>query len=180
MQQQSRSVQDDSVVSALYRQHAPIILVYVRRHVPAWEDAEDIVLEVFLTALEQEKLLAGLSDAAQRAWLWRVAHNKVVDLYRKRCSNPGAPFESVAEWVSDDNELTPEQAALQQETYTRLRAFLASLSQSQQEIVRLRFEAGLRCKDIATLIKKPEGTVRSMLSRALNTLRKLYEQESGG
>ncbi len=35
--QQSRSVQDDSVVSALYRQHAPVILIYVRRHVPSWE-----------------------------------------------------------------------------------------------------------------------------------------------
>lgn len=180
MQQQSRSVEDDSVVSALYRQHAPVILVYVRRHVPSWEDAEDIILDVFLTALEQEKLLAELSDTAQRVWLQRVAHNKVVDLYRRRHGSPGAPFEAVAEWVSDRDELTPEQAALQQETYTLLRTHLASLPQAQQEIVRLRFETGLRCKDIAGLIQKPEGTVRSILSRALNNLRKLYVQESGG
>ena len=180
MQQQSRSVQDDSVVSLLYRQHAPVILIYVRRHVPSWEDAEDIVLDVFLTALEQEKLLADLSDAAQRAWLQRTAHNKVIDLYRRTRGSPGASFEAVAEWLSDSNGLTPEQVALQQETYTLLRAHLASLSQAQQEIVRLRFEAGLRCKDIAGLIHKPEGTVRSMLSRALNQLRRLYAQESGG
>ena len=180
MQQQPRSVQDDSVVSLLYQRHAPVILIYVRRHIPSWEDAEDIVLEVFLTALEQEKLLVGLSVEAQRAWLWRIAHNKVVDLYRRRGSSSSAPFEALAQWVSDDDGLTPEETALQQEMYSRLRASLASLSQPQQEIVRLRFEAGLRCKDIAGLMQKPEGTVRSMLSRALNHLRKLYEQEPGG
>ncbi len=180
MQQQSRSAQDDSVVSSLYQQHAPIILIYVRCHVPSWEDAEDIVLDVFLAALEQEKLLTELSDAAQRAWLQRIAHNKVVDLYRRTRGSPGAPFEAVAEWISDSSGLTPEQAALQQEAYTLLRTHLASLPPAQQEIVRLRFEAGLRCKDIAGLIQKPEGTVRSILSRALNHLRKLYAQESGG
>lgn len=178
--QQSRSMQDNSVVSLLYQQHAAVILIYVRRHVPSWEDAEDIVLDVFLTALEQEKLLTALSDTAQRAWLQRIAHNKVVDLYRRTRGSSGAPLEAVAEWVSDSNGLTPEQAALQQETYVLLRAHLASLSQAQQEIVCLRFESGLRCKDIAGLIHKPEGTVRSMLSRALNHLRKLYQQESGG
>jgi RNA polymerase sigma factor (sigma-70 family) len=180
MQQQSRSVEDDSVVSLLYQQHAPVILIYVRRHTPSWEDAEDIVLDVFLTALEQEKLLAQLSDVAQRAWLQRIAHNKVVDLYRRTRGGPRAPFEAVAEWAMDSKELTPEQAALQQETYALLRTYLASLPRAQQEIVRLRFEAGLRCKDIAGLIQKPEGTVRSILSRALNHLRKLYAQEPGG
>ena len=96
MQQQSRSVEDDSVVSLLYQRHARVILIYVRRRVPSWEDAEDIVLDVFLAALEQEKLLAELSDTAQRAWLQRIAHNKVVDLYRRTHGSSGASFEAVA------------------------------------------------------------------------------------
>ncbi|HEY6542798.1 MAG TPA: sigma-70 family RNA polymerase sigma factor [Ktedonobacteraceae bacterium] len=180
MQQPSLFMQDKSVISLLYQQYASVILVYVRRLVSSWEDAEDIVLEVFLTALEKEQLLVAMSDSAQKAWLRRVAHNKVVDLYRRMSGSSTAPFEVVAEWLSDNKELTPEQAALQQETYALLLEHLSRLPQSQQEIVRLRFEAGLRCKDIATLINKPEGTVRSMLSRALNNLRKLYQQESGG
>lgn len=180
MQKPSLFVQDNSVISLLYERYASVILIYVRRLVSSWEDAEDIVLEVFLTALEQEKLLAELNDHAQKAWLRRVAHNKVIDLYRKTSGSPAAAFEAVAEWTPDDKELTPEQAVLQQETYTLLLEQLSSLPQVQQEILRLRFEAGLRCKDIAALINKPEGTVRSMLSRSLNYLRKLYQQESGG
>lgn len=180
MQQPPVDMRDSSAVSLLYEHYASVILIYVRRLVPSWEDAEDIVLEVFLTAFEREKLLAELSDHAQKAWLRRVAHNKVIDLYRKTSGSPTAAFEVVAEWTPDDKELTPEQAVLQQEAYTLLRAQLSSLPQVQQEILRLRFEAGLRCKDIAALINKPEGTVRSMLSRSLNCLRKLYQQESGG
>jgi RNA polymerase sigma factor (sigma-70 family) len=180
MQQPSLFVQGNSTVSLLYQDYASVILIYVRRLVPSWEDAEDIVLEVFLAALEQEKLLAKLSDQAQKAWLRRVAHNKVIDHYRQRQGSSSAVFEGVGEWISDNKELTPEQAALQQEAFTLLRTYLASLPKVQQEVLRLRFEAGLRCKDIAALLHRPEGTVRSLLSRSLNYLRTLYQEESGG
>jgi RNA polymerase sigma factor (sigma-70 family) len=179
MHQPSIFVHDNSTVSLLYQRHASVILIYVRRLVPSWEDAEDIVLEVFLAALEQEKRLAELSDHSQLAWLRRVAHNKVVDLYRQSSNSPLTPFEAVSERLTNNKELTPEQATLQQEAYTFLRTHLANLSPPQQEVIRLRFEAGLRCKEIAMLLNKREGTVRSLLSRALNLLREGYQKEPG-
>lgn len=180
MRQPAINVQDESMVSMLYRRHAGVIVIYVRRLVSSWEDAEDIVLDVFVAALEQEKRLAELSDQAQLAWLKKVAHNKVVDFYRQSSRTPLATIDAVSDWLSDNNELTPEQMALQQETYAFLHGHLASLSQAQQEVLRLRFEAGLRCKDIAIVLNKREGTVRSLLSRSLNFLRKVYQEESGG
>ncbi len=180
MQQPSLFIHDDSIVSLLYQRHAEAILVYVRRLVTSWEDAEDIVLEVFLAVIEQEKRLAELSDSAQLAWLRRVAHNKVVDLYRRSSGNSPPPFEVVSERISDNKELTPEQATVQQETYTFLRTYLMSLPPLQQEVLRLRFEVGLRCKEIAMLLDKREGTIRSLLSRSLNTLREVYQKELGG
>lgn len=180
MYQPSLFAQDNSTVSLLYRRHASLIMVSVRRLVPSWEDAEDIVLEVFLAALEQEKQLAALSDQTQLAWLRRVAHNKVVDLYRRSSAGPPAPVETFSEWIPDHKELTPEQAALQQEAFALLRTHVASLPLAQQEVLRLHFEAGLRCKDIAALLNKREGTIRSLLSRSLNFLRQLYQQEPGG
>src|SRR6266567_2841928 len=80
MQRQSLSQLDHSFVAMLYQRHAATILLYVRRRVFSWEDAEDIVLEVFLAALEQENKLSMLADTGQLAWLRRVAHNKVIDL----------------------------------------------------------------------------------------------------
>ncbi len=57
MHQSSLFAQDNSTVSHLHQRHASLIMISVRRLVPSWEDAEDIVLEVFLAALEQEKRL---------------------------------------------------------------------------------------------------------------------------
>jgi RNA polymerase sigma factor (sigma-70 family) len=54
--------------------------------------------------------------------------------------------------------------------------YLQHLSEIQQEVLQLRFIGGLRCTEIALLLKKREGTIRSILSRALNELRKYYEQ----
>ena len=179
MQQPSLIVEDTSLVSLLYQRHASLIMIAVRRLVPSWEDAEDIVLEVFLAALKQEKQLAELSDQAQLAWLRRVSHNKVVDLYRKIPSNTLPPIEAISEWISDNKVLTPEQTALQREAFALLRSHLAKLPVAQQEVLRLHFETGLRCKEIAILLNKREGTVRSLLSRSLNVLRKMYQEEIG-
>lgn len=179
MYQPSFFMPETSTVSFLYQRHASLLMIYVRRLVSSWEDAEDITLEVFLAALEQEKRLAELSEPAQLAWLKRVAHNKVIDLYRRASISSPSTLETISEWISDNRELTPEQAALRQETFALLRVHLAKLPQAQQEVLQLHFEAGLRCKEIALLLEKREGTVRSLLSRALNVLRRFYQEERG-
>jgi DNA-directed RNA polymerase specialized sigma24 family protein len=47
----------------------------------------------------------------------------------------------------------------------------------QQQVVKLRFFGGLRCAEIAAVLGKREGTVRVLLSRALNLLRALHEEQ---
>src|SRR5258708_19899340 len=68
---------DHSLIAALYQLHAPGILTFIRRHIPSREDAEDALLEVFLAALESEKLDA-LNEGEQLAWLRRVADTKSI------------------------------------------------------------------------------------------------------
>jgi RNA polymerase sigma factor (sigma-70 family) len=75
--------EDDSLCAQLYRRYAPGILAYLRRHLPTQEDAEDLLLEVFLAALEYEPRLASLSEDEHRAWLGTVARNKVIDHHRR-------------------------------------------------------------------------------------------------
>src|SRR5260221_8455957 len=76
---------DRSLIAALYQRHAPSILTFIRRHIPSREDAEDALLEVFLAALESEKLDA-LNEGEQLAWLRRggikksIAHSHRPDL----------------------------------------------------------------------------------------------------
>ena len=91
--------EDDSLCASLYRHYAPGILAYLRRHLPTQEDAEDLLLEVFLAALEYEPRLATLSDDEHRAWLGTVARNKVIDHHRRAGRRRFLPLEK-AESIS--------------------------------------------------------------------------------
>jgi RNA polymerase sigma-70 factor (ECF subfamily) len=82
------------------------------------------------------------------------------------------PLEHLAEMI--DHHSTPDEIALQHEEYEHLHTHLKQLSALQQEVLELRFTAGLHCAEIATVLNKKEGAIRTMLSRALNTLRNSY------
>src|SRR5260221_8907288 len=127
MQQHDECTQGKRVVSALYDRYASSIFAYARLYTPSWEDAEDVTLEVFTAALEQEKLSA-LIERQQLVWLRRVAHNKLVDRYRRALHLSVIPLEQVKETVRTEEALTPEQMVLRGEELERLYTAASSLS----------------------------------------------------
>ena len=183
MQANRHMAQAEQEMALLYRKYAPGLLAYVRMRVPSPEDAEDLVVEVFLAALEHAKF-AELSEKAKQLWLWRVTRNKVIDTYRRAKTRQNVTLEHVADGLFEDEMASPEHAALQQEDYIDLYAHLQSLPPLQQQILRMRFGQDLSCSEIATTLGKQENVVRVTLSRSLNLLRKIYrrrreEQENG-
>jgi len=167
--------QVEQEMARLYRTYAPGLLTYVRMRVPSPEDAEDLVVEVFLAALEHAKFTM-LSEKAQQMWLWRVTRNKVIDAYRKAKTRQSVTLDHVAEGLFEDEMFSPEYTALRQEDYMDLSVHLQSLPPLQQEILRLRFGQDLSCSEIATALGKQENVVRVTLSRSLNLLRKIYQR----
>ncbi|QBD76159.1 sigma-70 family RNA polymerase sigma factor [Ktedonosporobacter rubrisoli] len=167
------SLNAKAYLSALYQRYAPALFAYLHRHCGSLEDTEDLLLEVFLAALERPRFEAlGLRE--QEAWLWCVARNKAVDYHRKR-GRQGIPLDLVSEELYAQESTTPEVVLLRQEEHALLQAHIRRLPLPQQEVVRLRFAYGLRSAEIAAQLQKSEGAVRVMLSRALKMLRKIYE-----
>lgn len=162
----------------LYQRYAANLLAYLCRHVPVMHDAEDILFEVFLAALEHEADLVELAEDQQRAWLWTVARNRLIDAYRRKKRRPDVPLESITEMI--DQAHTPEQAALRGEEDEQVRRWIRTLPPQQQEVLTMRFTGEMRCAEIAAILQKNEGAVRTMLSRALNALRGLYHEEQRG
>ncbi len=78
-----------------------------------------------------------------------------------------------------DDALTPEQYAEQQEKFTHLYQAIARLPALQRELLRLRYRNELRFHEIATLLEKPEGTVRKLFVRTLHQLREIFDQLEG-
>ncbi len=174
MQQQQDTISDDA---ALFDRHGQTIFAYVRLHTISHEDAEDIVVEVFTAALENDNL-AAIAEEEQLAWLRRVAHNKLVDSYRHGVRHPVTPLEPFTEILTHDECETPEAVILRREAYEQLHQHVNSLSTIQQQILRLRYGDGLRFAEIAILVNKREEAVRKLLSRTLITLRAIYQLQT--
>lgn len=168
---------DNSLIDALYQRHAPALFAFLRQHTASREDAEDLLLEVFVNALECAQL-AELTVEQQRAWLWRVARNKVIDTYRRAARRPTLALEHVETELFSDDAFSPEQSALRQEEYRHLHVLLEQLTPLQRDILLLRFGDDLRCTEIAQAIGKKESTVRVLLMRTLRFLQTIYTHPS--
>ena len=166
---------EETSIGRLYQRHWLGLYTTIRQHINSREDAEDILLDVFLAALESSTLLS-MSEQHQEAWLRRVAYNKCMDLHRRTSRHPAFPLEADVETLYDDERLAPDQAALRQEELEQLQKHLTALSTDQQEILRLRFADELPCAEIAARMRKSEGAIRTMLSRTLHLLRGLYRE----
>jgi RNA polymerase sigma-70 factor (ECF subfamily) len=164
---------EDTPIGQLYQRHWHALFTVIRQSISSREDAEDILLEVFLAAMESQTL-PGMSEPHQEAWLRRVAYNKCMDFHRRTTRRPKSSLDEHVETLYDDEEREPEQVALRQEGVVQLREHLKILSADQREILRLRFADGLPCGQIAARMHKSEGAVRSALARALNRLRGIY------
>jgi RNA polymerase sigma factor (sigma-70 family) len=167
---------------AVYRRYAPEVFTYLLRHMPVRQDAEDLLVEVFLVVLGK---LSSLDSNERRlaAYVQAVARNKMADYYRVRGRRQIIPLEAIAETAYEPEELAPEQLALAGEQFTFLRRAFHTLPEPQQAILRLRFIHGLPCGEIAAHLSKSENAVRVMLSRSLKLLRKqhsLYEERWPG
>lgn len=148
MQRHQQGTLAEAEVAQLYQRHATAIFAYLRQHTASREDAEDVLADVFIAALESATL-ATLSEQEQQGWLWRVARNKVVDGYRRSRYRQHAPLEHIADRIDEHDTLDPEQFALQQEQYRQLQAHVKHLPALQQEVLHLRFHGDLLCMALA-------------------------------
>lgn len=180
MKQQRSVALDRAHLARLYQQSAPKILDYIYRQVSSFQDAEDILIDVFMAALESE-LFASLTEQEQQAWLWRVARNKVIDTYRRAQGVRRLPLENIDGELIEETLPNPEQLSIDQEEENNIALLIEHLPPLQQQVLHLRFSENLRCAQIAARVGRRESSVRALLSRTLKRLRRNYqEQEKGG
>jgi RNA polymerase sigma-70 factor (ECF subfamily) len=116
----------------------------------------------------------------QLAWLKRVAHNKLIDAYRKAQHRQHANIDLFAEMPSGDDE--PEQVVLQREVDYQLHQHIQQLPAFQQQLLSLRYAHNLSASEIGVLLNKSETTIRQQLSRTRKLLRVSYlrQEQKGG
>lgn len=176
MQQHEERFPAGSADMTLFECYAASIFAYARLHTPSIEDAEDLVLDVFTAAWEQSNL-SWLAEKQQLVWLRHVAHNKLVDRYRRSSRANTLSLEHVGETEQYGQTLTPEQIVVRREELAELSTLVGTLSLFQQQVLQLRVGDGLHFAEIAVLLDKREATVRKVFSRTLAQLRAGYKQQ---
>jgi RNA polymerase sigma-70 factor (ECF subfamily) len=179
MYQRPGQMLDGSPIGDLYHKHAHDVLRDIHRYIFSKEEADDLLMEVFLAAIESPTLLK-LNVGEQIAWLRRVAHNKVIDYQRRVVKRPVGALEEMLDSPFDMDYAAPEQVVVNQEELELCRVHLSALPELQQQVLLLRFGDDLRTKEIASKLHKSDGAVRSLLLRSLNLLRDFYHLREEG
>lgn len=164
---------ESSAVVEFYKFYSPKILSYLYRKLPRYEDAQDLTNDVFLEAIDSLFLLR--REQSTMSWLYRIAHNKMVDFYRKRKIKSillsQVPFLQIV--ASEINQ--PEFQYEKDKIRDRIESTLHCLSQKYQKILILHYEDGVCVKDIAKRFNLSFKATESLLFRARQSFKLAYQ-----
>lgn len=164
--------QEPAAFVALYERYFPRVYGYVRLRVKSQATCEDVTSQVFTTALAKIHTLRPEGNVG--AWLFTVARNAVLDTYRH--SRPMLGGEEALGSVPDPDP-SPEERVLTAERAAELRMLLATLRPEQQDLLALRYGAGLSFPEIAQIVGKNPIAVRVSVHRILAGVRRRLPHE---
>jgi len=164
-------VYDENALGELYEEYAPLIYAYLYRRVQDARLAEDLTSEVFMRMLQAVQAQQ-FWHTSFRAWLYRVAHNLIVDHYRKQ---PPAPMVELDEQLVADQQ-DPESAVIEQLSRRGLWSAISRLTPEQQEVLALRFGQQLTAREVSEVVGKSVSAVEALQHRALAALRRVLKQ----
>jgi RNA polymerase sigma-70 factor, ECF subfamily len=159
---------DREALEELYLLHFDRIYSYLHMSVGNRHDAEDLTTQTFLKMLESIRRFRWQS-APFSAWLFRIAHNLAMDHFR--ATRRWQPEEEVPE-PPGESEPSAEVAALQSIGRESMLDLIEGLSHEQQQVLTLKFVFNLPNAEVATILGKTEGAVKSLQHRALVSLQK--------
>lgn len=151
----------------IYQAHCSELVRYAAGVCRSREQAEDLVQEVFLKALQNAGTFEDLGPSQQRAWLFRALKNLLCDRFR-RASLENACAETLLE----------DAAALEAgygETENSL--LLAKLPEQDRVLFQMRYLEGYTASELSEIFRLPAGTIRARLSRSRACLKKALREE---
>lgn len=163
----------EATLAALYDEYYERIARYVFVRLRDQAEAEDLAGEVFLKALESLDSYKERGIPMQ-AWLFKIAHNMVVDHFRKTAKRKTVPIDNVQITAEFDLQRTVE-ANIE---LARVTKAMEQLTPVQRRVIELRFFSGLTSEEAGQVLKKRAGAVRELQSAAIRRLRKLLYEES--
>ncbi|MFC2046916.1 sigma-70 family RNA polymerase sigma factor [Chloroflexota bacterium] len=152
----------------LYEEYYDKIARYIFTKLGDQTQAEDLASEVFLKALRS---LGSYEERGikMESWLFRIAHNLIVDHFRKATKHRTIPIDT----VEIESEEDPVKIAETNIEFEKVSQAMKKLGKEQREVLELRFFGGLTSKETGNVLKKNDGAIRQMQHAAVEKLRAL-------
>ena len=163
---------EPQALAEIYDSYSAKIYSYVYHRTGNRVLAEDLTSDVFVRMLE-----AVQSDRAWKTslqgWLYRIAHNLVVDHFRRASKRDGVELDE--RWMAGESYANTFEGLFHS---NQLRIGMRFLTDEQQQVVVLKFVEGLSNAEVAEILGKTEGAVKALQHRALAALRRVVGSES--
>jgi RNA polymerase sigma-70 factor (ECF subfamily) len=159
---------DRLALEELYLLHFDRIYSYLHMSVGNRHDAEDLTTQTFVKMLESIVRFRWQS-APFSAWLFRIAHNLAMDHFRAH--RRWQPEEDIPE-PPGSAEPSAESEAMQSIGRQSMLRLIENLSPEQQQVLTLKFVFNFSNGEVATILEKTEGAIKSLQHRALVSLQK--------
>ncbi len=157
---------DTTSFGQLYDAHVRSIYDFIYYKTHHKETAEDLTSETFFKALKNLKQFD--QSRSFRSWLYGIAHNAVIDHYRR--SRPTQDIDDIWDLTTDDDLVRDADV---KRALLEVQKHLSKLDSTKRDILILRLWQGLSYKEIAEIVGKSEGNSKMIYSRAIAQLREM-------
>jgi RNA polymerase sigma-70 factor, ECF subfamily len=164
---------DNNAVETFYQQYSPGILKYLKHKLPRQEDAQEILNDVFLDAIEELPTLTEHTNV--KSWLYQIAHNKMVNFYRKKKIKSLLFSQFPYLKIIAEEFHQPEFELERRELILKMQIALEKLSFKYQQILKMHYIEDLPVKIISVQLNLSFKATESRLYRARQQFIKYYE-----
>jgi len=169
---------DERSLESLIDRHNQRIFNFIYSKVFDREVTEDIFQDTFIKVIRTLKLGKYNEEGKFLPWVMRIAHNLVIDYYRK--SNRMPRYEGSSEFhvfsVMQDDTLNAEKQLIQDQISSDVSGLVCKLPEEQQDVIRMRMYQNMSFKEIAEKTGVSINTALGRMRYALINLRKLIEE----
>ena len=159
---------DDSALTAIYRLYQPKVQRFFYYRVGDRYVAEDLTTEVFLRVIEKLPQYR-IQQAPLQAWIFQIARNLAVDHFRRQNVRNDVGLDVSIPTNGDGPDALTARSLVSDE----LRSAVELLTESQADVIVLRFISGLSIAETAQTLEKSESAVKSLQSRGLEALHRV-------
>jgi RNA polymerase sigma-70 factor (ECF subfamily) len=163
---------DPDAIGSLYEEYSDRIYRYALLCMGDPSEAEDVTEQVFLKMMESISTFRWKGKSSFSSWLYRIAHNQVVDLVRQNTRHPHVRLEHLDNVLETDIG-DPHHYAEQREFLEQVISCMQELTELQIQVILLKYGAELSNSEVAEVLGRSKDTVAAVQYQALKKLHRL-------